>query len=262
METPLQPMKIISPKTNRKITVGKGEYNKLLQDGYTIDELLIPVNNQDIFYNIMLNSDIKDINSLCRTNNLANQLCNSNYFWKDKFNIDYEFVTPKSTMWKQEYIDIYNSNKMAKTFIKVIKLMLNKTKSYSAGFYIANSDGMPISINELMWLPPRIINQFTLLQFRDSETSFIINTTDKQITRYLVTIIVLAMDYSRHNYKYEMNEEEFIIFLTLLFYYNPEYHIKHEQGYELLYKDLVNNATWKQEKEMQKYWNKILKQNK
>ena len=85
------------------------------------------------------------------------------------------------------------------------------------------------------------------------------------------------MDYKTIDYQYDMSEEEFIIFLTLLFYYKPEIHIKHQQSYDLLYKDLINttergssipaesgssipaeSGSSIPEKEMLKYWHKVL----
>ena len=102
-------------------------------------------NLQDILYHVMLNSDIKEINSLCRTNEMANQLCYSNFFWKNKFSMDYPFINPKG--FKDEYIAAYNANKMAKNFIQVLKLMLDKTKSLT--MYLANVDGMTLDIKKL-----------------------------------------------------------------------------------------------------------------
>ena len=60
--------------------------------------------NQDMLYNIMLNSDIQDINQMCQLNIIANNICNSKMFWKEKLSIDYPLIKPNSTDWKEEYI--------------------------------------------------------------------------------------------------------------------------------------------------------------
>ncbi len=42
----------------------------------------------DLYYEILLNSDIEDIDNLCMINKSFNNICQSKYFWIDKFNKD------------------------------------------------------------------------------------------------------------------------------------------------------------------------------
>ena len=45
--------------------------------------------HQDLLYNILLQSDVKTLNTLCKTNTKAHQLCNDKQFWMDKFTQDH-----------------------------------------------------------------------------------------------------------------------------------------------------------------------------
>lgn len=44
--------------------------------------------NKDILYNIMLNSNIKTIENLCKINKVTGIICKSKAFWKDKLMVD------------------------------------------------------------------------------------------------------------------------------------------------------------------------------
>lgn len=84
--------KIKSPKTQKKIGVNKGEYKKLIKEGYTDDQLLygkekeeIHEVHEDIMYNLLLQSNFKTIKFLCLTNKAASKICNDNKFWEVKF---------------------------------------------------------------------------------------------------------------------------------------------------------------------------------
>ena len=83
MEVPLQ---IKSPKTGRMITVGKGEYNKLLKK-YTENDLLslsttalIPITlPQNVIYTIIIHSEIDDIINLYHVSKLYKKVLDKPY---------------------------------------------------------------------------------------------------------------------------------------------------------------------------------------
>ena len=169
MDVEYPQVNIISHKSKMKITVGKDAYNKLggppkelrQDDGYIQDKLLMPVINQDMLYNIMLNNDIKNINHIGQVNKIANNIYNSKIFWKEKFMIDYPLVKPNSTNWKQEYIKLHNAVNTAINMTKVIQLKLSDEKKYSSkafiNIYLGESGPKDIDITKITWLPDNII---------------------------------------------------------------------------------------------------------
>jgi len=49
-------------------------------------------NPTDIWFNVLLNSNLSDLDNLCSTNKQVYQLCNSPYFWLQKFKVDNSFM--------------------------------------------------------------------------------------------------------------------------------------------------------------------------
>ncbi len=112
-----EPDKIISPKSGKKINVNKGEYKKLIKEGYT-DVQLLSGNyhiddknnkkddknnkdnkdnkntnksidmNSDMIYNVMLNADIKTLTNMCQIDKAAHQHCQDKHFWFQKMKQD------------------------------------------------------------------------------------------------------------------------------------------------------------------------------
>ena len=109
-------IKVHSPETRREITVGKATYKKLLKQGYTQDYLLSLKGkptyqetyiNTDMWFNILLNSNIDDVASSCVTNKTATIVCNNGDFWKqyfEQYNIPYLLSNdPASSAWLKDY---------------------------------------------------------------------------------------------------------------------------------------------------------------
>src|ERR1700761_4433980 len=75
-------IKITSPKTGKKITVGKSRYRDLMKEGYTEDYLLgLTTNNmteinlpEDVLFNIIINSTFDSLLSLYNTNKLYKKI--------------------------------------------------------------------------------------------------------------------------------------------------------------------------------------------
>lgn len=141
-----EPNKIKSPKSQKLISIGKGEYNKLKTEGYTDDQLIyqskksVPMTNENLiyinnigytisdlttmvnYYNkmvvnpyinddiliaIMMKSDLEEINKLCRLNKLSQQLCQNQILWKTKYLQDFEQPEKEIVDWKEEYKNSY-----------------------------------------------------------------------------------------------------------------------------------------------------------
>lgn len=77
-----------------------------------MDALHIPLSN-DIYYNILLHLDLKDLLAFCSVS--KNEICDNN-FWKQKYVIDYYPVKYNIVSWKTEYIQVYVLEQMRKKY--------------------------------------------------------------------------------------------------------------------------------------------------
>lgn len=132
--------KIKSPKTGQPIAVGKIAYKKLINQGYTEQQLLTPYyenlkskepptnipllyEHSDILFNIMLNSPIDTIKSICLTQK-DNQWCYNNFYWIEKFKHDQlTLIEPYPTTlnnWIKEYKKMDEIKNVIQEGIKVV----------------------------------------------------------------------------------------------------------------------------------------------
>lgn len=114
------PCKIISPKTGYKITIGKGEYQNLLKEGYTEEELLQEMVQEqeiisqevllpeDMINTIVDHIDYKTFVDYCKTNKLIKNVCQKSY--KHKL---------------EQEIDVPLTNYSNKQINKISKMVLN-----------------------------------------------------------------------------------------------------------------------------------------
>src|SRR5688572_22268508 len=107
-------LQIVDPSTNENIDLFSEAVNKLLDNGYTIEHILMLAKNIPLKYNrenIMSNDmilnyvthlDLNDIKSLCLIDKSAQKLYNEKYIWKIKIN--------KYIFGKQLYVGEYSFN--------------------------------------------------------------------------------------------------------------------------------------------------------
>ncbi len=81
--------KVVNPKTGKLIKINGPTFNKLIEEGYTKNELMEKDLEQldeelpfDILYNILIQSNINQIQNLCYTNKYLHQICNQTSFWE------------------------------------------------------------------------------------------------------------------------------------------------------------------------------------
>lgn len=106
-------VKIKSPKSGYKITVGKGEYKKLLKDGYTEAQLLKIETKEIVLPEDMINIIIKDLDfksyvEYCKTNKLINTTCQKTF-----------------TMKLEQEIEVPLTNYSKSQINKIAKMVLN-----------------------------------------------------------------------------------------------------------------------------------------
>lgn len=134
---------IISPKTGRKIIIGKLTYKKLLKEGY------FPDITNNLLYNIMLHVDIKELSTLCNTNQFSLQLCHQVQFFNDYF----------KEADKNPLNDLGKEACIYKTKDMIIKITQNNNE---LPFYNLNSEGF-VKLYHYFKLPsfPTIFNPCT-----------------------------------------------------------------------------------------------------
>lgn len=113
--------KTLKDKYNLK-SIKKSDYIKALNDIKTIekiDQSEVLMNN-DVLYNLLLQSSSENIKELCLVNKEAVKICNDNHFWQQKlknedyllYNSDYKNLYFKLMNAKKQTLDIMHMNKI------------------------------------------------------------------------------------------------------------------------------------------------------
>ena len=139
---------IISPVSHRKINLyGPAYQNLITKHKYTesyLQSLIINQNdmyiNEDVWFNILLKTDIETMASVCLTNKIANNICTQKHFWLNKLKMHHLpfFLTkmPKSiNAWIKYYKDINHANYNAKVIISEITDMFESVSEYMSDYH-------------------------------------------------------------------------------------------------------------------------------
>ena len=229
-------IKIKSPKSGRSIALGKGEWKKLINEGYTENELInligvtdinkvekIPrqLNNDELMV-VLLKSDIDTLKSACIINKTAIQICEDKSFWKNKFKEDnIPLIMKKKPKNINEWIKAYeNIDKANKTAIKLVNNIIKE--GIFEEFYIRDMD-----IRSMKWLPDyeKIIQKMDNEEI-DMDMSFNVKTK-KGKTIYEIEYMPqeeVSQDGESESETIiiKLSRNKFILYLTKLFYYNPK----------------------------------------
>ena len=212
----LQPT--INPVTGKKLIYGKGPYNSFVQqfgDPYqtpiiTSEEFNVDLFNlpddmlKTIFYNIKPNK----IGNICSLNNRSLKLCDSN-FWNEKFKQDFPILYDSGFRSKNynEYINIIHAHKNARKQARRIK------NSY--GFFFKISQ-------DITWLPESLL--IIALSKRQQKQAYQLviygKGENKSKNEYFITPAFMTWPYNKDSI--DINKQETIMYITKLFYYNPE----------------------------------------
>lgn len=74
--------------------------------------------NQDVIYNILLQSDLTSIKQLCSVNTVANKLCKDQHFWTEKLNKNGYLIDKDMPKTLKSYENIDNIDKKVNQMIK------------------------------------------------------------------------------------------------------------------------------------------------
>lgn len=192
--------------------------------------------NKDIWYNILLNSNIKELDYLCYTNKDSIDICSDKQFWLDKFlndNLPYLVkVFPKNiSKMINEYEKIYTAQSTA---IKLTNSILRDDKYQNTQLQITENN-----LRKMSWLPAEIVKQLKSIprnKWKNIDfNSFLYFNINKNPKSFNITF-----ELSREDIKWDdeeaseeeleittvnLSKDEFILYLTKLFYTQPQVEI-------------------------------------
>ena len=160
----------------------------------------------DILYNILLNSNIKQIDNLCNTNAQALQYCQSEHFWKSKFMHDrLPRIKDVTNNWEYGYRAVSKAVTYAHNIITISLLKIDRDSKVPIDTNIdeANDGTIVISIDilkdyHLWFLPGEIIDMITkqldMEEFGDSDilpnnVTFVASNNDHYDMVYEVYVV-------------------------------------------------------------------------
>jgi len=214
---------------------------------------------------ILLQSNSKTIKNLCLTNKVFKEFCNDKVFWHDKFEIDQlpQLVIVKTHQHKGHKLQIpmtmkqlpKNINKWIATYDKMlncrhiaIKFVNNiiETKTFT-------NFSTVVDVHMALWLP-KSMNDY-VMNDEQLEILLYFEYTDYKFYIELIKSEEESSDEESFrkpsSLKIELSKDEFIMYLTLLFYYegdDEEFMLEDQEGRYLHMKDLY------QSKRIKKYF--------
>ena len=243
-------VRIVSPKSGREITVGKATYNKLLKEGYSVNELL-NINNKELniknittrdlmkdeMYAIMINADYETIKHLCLTNKTGADICNDEFFWKTKLNMDYPDIDVVSN-WKKEY---YKLNKAYKDVEKTIEIFYEEAKDLD--------DDTEVIM--LMYLDKSVDIESIIPKYKKNIDEMLMDPDNKNYINYVLligmnknniinlTMLIEDIDGDQlDSFDETINIKDLMDILFKVLYYYPEINIEDIDEFSYLLKPL------------------------
>jgi hypothetical protein len=108
---------------------------------------------KDEWFDILLNTDVNDMQKVCYTNKNTINICTNPYFWQQKFNHDaYPLLSKNNTSlqdWINEYNAIRRADRLATYLIELVTMEYVNKPSINFKFNITD---------ELMFLPSEMIH--------------------------------------------------------------------------------------------------------
>ena len=182
---------------------------------------------QDLWYNVLLNADIEDLSALCYLNNQFIKICSHKQFWLDKF-----------AHHKLPYLIYFSTiSNMIQDYKKILKA---KTMALDITNDALNAPHTIITINDhqlenMVWLPKDMVDLISSIDYDQYENDLDMNS----FLRFNITTNPLSFNMTFELAKSDiiwdtdesvdfdiisvnMTYDEFVLYLTKLFYYEPQ----------------------------------------
>ena len=247
-------VKIISPVSGHKITVGKGEYNKLINPGYTEAELLglastetkQLVFNSDIWQEILMQLSIDELKHFCYLNQHSMHICSNIHFWKAKYEHDdlpFLIVTNPKNVTVAEWIKEYETISIAYQTAKHIEnYICNKLDENDYKWLIFQASKC------MFWLPSHILK--IIHQHKKPWPPILSFEFNNNIVLKLIIINEMNEELIEEMF---ISSQTFIEYLTKLFYYYPEIDLTTGCAY-VQYQEIKNLPLSKLNKEIKSWF--------
>ena len=235
-----------------KIMVNRKLYDEeVLQEMIDYYERHHQTLNDDMLFNVLLHTDMKDLPFLCHTNTSSIKICQNLNFWKSKY--DYHHlpfeVVDRSTKTIEQRIKEYNRIKEAHDVAtKLVHYTLDKKKE---SFPVLTLDADSFKKwDQLYWLTPDIKSNIKNHKY-PSDTYFIFDTNHFTIEYRNLSDTDVESVYQIINpdYTLQVDKKTFINYLSSAFFLVPSVGISNNYDrpdiYKLpyvTYQDLLHNT--------------------
>lgn len=214
-----------------------------------------PTIHEDLWLNILLQSDMETLKTSCRINKITTKICHKHEFWKMKFEQDGLFYVKDQkslNQWIHEYTKIKNAMDVS---MKLVNYMIDKKRNYFNIISIVDD----FDLDEVNWLTPKLNNAIKNSP-KQQDRSLIFKVSDFTIQYDYTLIDQYGNELDKHGnivddgdymeYVDQVTKQEFIIYLAKLFYFFPKVEIINQPEDDddtdvfLSYPNLLNNPKY------------------
>ena len=204
-----------------------------------------PKINQDIMFNLLLNSEIDNLKILYQTNKIANQICNNDFFWITKLShnnipIIYDEQPNNYIKWVKYYKDIQHTQLKIENIINIV---LNE--DFDIDYNILKVRVRDYEILHLLPIDHLLYNKLKNLDLKQSYQDLRIKILDDD--QYYISYVVYYDMPNDNFYKDEFiftittTKKEILQFLTKILYFCPGINITDKNGDSYISKYLNKN---------------------
>lgn len=195
--------------------------------------------NEDILFNILLQSNINNIKNYCLLSTISKNICNDKNFWLTKFKIDnipilYDIIPSTLSQWIKEYTKVLYTQNLSKGLIKVLQeeFLIEQTVTVKI-IFDTNDDIINLLPNHLT---NKIINNKNYNNINREEQVIKIGIDDydlKDTFLYYTLYDVFANQLINKSIMLPYKQLSDLLFKIL--YYYPDIDIRDKNNYSFLY---------------------------
>ena len=208
----------------------------------------------DVWFNILLNTDVNDLQKVCYTNKNTINICTNDYFWIQKFNHDgYPLFSENNTSlqdWINEYNTIRRADRLANYLIKLVTM-----EHVNRPFYSKTINFRFNTTDELRFLPNHLIhdiknNDAYINHIADADEIWIsldfFDQCENEKCHFSLDYLLMANDNILGQISYELSLDDIQKMIRLIFYFYPDIEPFDNFYQPYLWNDHVKNGIIKQ----------------
>ncbi len=193
----------------------------------------------DLLYQILLQSDVKDISKLCMINTTSMKICHNQHFWIEKLKqdgISYTLPLPITLYEIIQMIKINMARSIGTSIVNYFNGQPNARKAYKHEIFLKFEK----NINKLI----KLLNSLNVIVdgklFKSAQLIFKIGLNGK----WYLSFYGIYHDKRKKTYyntKYDLSDKEVIDYLAILITYFPDVDISTDFHQNASYYDLIKN---------------------